>query len=417
MPGIVVVGLQWGDEGKGKASAYLAKGASLAVRFNGGANAGHTVTLGSMSLSLHMLPAATVSTRAAAIGPGVYLDLEEMLKDVRRLEEAVGKIEVIVSPRAHLVTPLQLALDAKIEEVRGGASIGTTRRGIGPTALHKYGRLGLRLCDVLEGGEAEALAEIWRRLWGGVVSVKSEEALKSVKRLAEEVRWMVGDVPSAIMSRLSAGETVIFEGAQGTMLDIDHGTYPYVTSSHTTSAAAAIGSGVGLKSIDSVVGIAKAYTTRVGAGPFPTEIAGPIADAIRRRGGEYGATTGRPRRIGWLDIPQLRYACMLNSVDQIFLTRLDTLATQERVEICVKYEGVKEPFPDTVEALKRVKPVYLEMEGWPEIGEAEREKLRREGYGALHRAARRYVEKIEEELGSVIKYIGIGPRIEDVIMK
>ncbi len=417
MPGIVVVGLQWGDEGKGKVSAYLARGASLAVRFNGGANAGHTVTLPDRTLSLHMLPAAAISTKSAAIGHGVYLDIEEMLRDIAKLEEAVGKVGVVVSPRAHLVTPLQVGLDAKIEEMRGGGSIGTTRRGIGPTALHKYGRLGLRLCDVLDGADVGDLVKVWMRLWGGVIPFNPEEVLAKVRGLAEQVRGMVGDVSSLIRTHLASGGTVIFEGAQGTMLDIDHGTYPYVTSSHTTSAAAAIGSGVGLKSINIVVGVAKAYTTRVGAGPFPTEISGPVADVIRERGSEYGATTGRPRRIGWLDMPQLRYACMLNDTDQIFLTRVDTLSGLERVKLCVKYEGVGEPYPETVEALRSVKPVYLEMEGWPRIDEAERERLRLEGYGALHRAARRYLEKVEEELGTAVKYIGIGPGIMDVIVK
>jgi adenylosuccinate synthase len=417
MPGIVVVGLQWGDEGKGKVSAYLARGASLAVRFNGGANAGHTVTLPDRTLSLHMLPAATISTKSAAIGPGVYLDLEEMLRDIAKLEEAVGKVGVVVSPRAHLVTPLQVGLDAKMEELRGGGSIGTTRRGIGPTALHKYGRLGLRLCDVLEESGADELVRLWERLWGGVIPFNPAEVLARVRELAEQVRGMVGDVSSLIRTQLSSGGTVVFEGAQGTMLDIDHGTYPYVTSSHTISAAAAIGSGVGLRSIDRVVGVAKAYTTRVGAGPFPTEISGPVADVIRERGGEYGATTGRPRRIGWLDLPQLRYACMLNDTDQIFLTRVDTLSGLERVKLCVKYEGVGESYPERVAVLRGVEPVYLELEGWPRIDDAERERLRREGYGALHRAARRYLEKVEEELGTPIKYIGIGPGVLDVIVK
>lgn len=417
MPGIVIVGLQWGDEGKGKVSAYIARGASLAVRFNGGANAGHTVRLGEKSLSLHMLPAATVSTRSAAIGPGVYLDLEELLRDIKRLEEAVGKVEVVVSPRAQLVTPLQLMLDAKIEELRGGGSIGTTRRGIGPTAMHKYGRLGLRLCDILEEGEPGALVQLWSRLWGGLTPVEVDKTLNEVRELAIQVKGLVGDVASLIRSKLSLGHTVVFEAAQGTMLDIDHGTYPYVTSSHTVSASAAIGAGVGLKSINKVIGVAKSYTTRVGAGPFPTEIFGEIAEAIRERGGEYGATTGRPRRIGWLDIPQLKYACGLNDVDEIFLTRIDTLAGQEKVRICVSYEGVGESFPPSVSSLRKTKPVYLELEGWPEIGEAEREKLKSEGYGGLHPAARRFIETVEERLETMVRYIGIGPGVEDVIMK
>ncbi|MEM0444875.1 MAG: adenylosuccinate synthase [Nitrososphaerota archaeon] len=417
MPGVAVIGLQWGDEGKGKASAYLARGASLAVRFNGGANAGHTVTLDDRSLSLHMLPAASVSTRKAAIGPGVYLDLEELFRDLERLEKVLGRVEVTISPRAHLVTPLQKKLDAKLEEARGGAAIGTTMRGIGPTAIHKYGRLGLRLCDVLEPELLSSILDVWARLWGDLVKVEEEDVLAVIRGLAERARPLVGDVSKLIRAQLETGGTVVFEGAQGTMLDIDYGTYPFVTSSHTVSPAAALGSGVGLRSIDRVIGVSKAYTTRVGSGPFPTELKGEVADALRERGGEYGATTGRPRRIGWLDLPQLRYACQLNDVDAIFLTRIDTLSGQSRVSICKDYEGVEGFYPETVQRLWKVRPRFVELEGWPLIEEDERRVLRREGYGALHGNARRFVELIEDELGAPVKYIGIGPRVDDVIEK
>lgn len=417
MPGIAVIGLQWGDEGKGKASAYLAREASLAVRFNGGANAGHTVTFEKGSLSLHMLPAATVSTGKAAIGPGVYLDLEELFRDQEKLEAVKERIDVTISPRAHLVTPLNKILDAKFEEVRGGKQIGTTMKGIGPTAIHKYGRFGLRLSDALEPETLMALIDTWTKIWGGLVKIDARAIADLIGGLVERARPLIGDVTSLIKNHLSMGGAVIFEGAQGTMLDIDHGTYPYVTSSHTVAAAASLGSGVGLRTVDKVVGVCKAYTTRVGAGPFPTELRGEVADSLRERGGEYGATTGRPRRIGWLDIPQLRYACQLNDADEIFLTRIDTLSGQNKVGLCIEYEGEEGSYPETVQQLQRVKPKIVEYEGWPSIDENSRLVLRREGYGALHKHARRFIESIEDELGIPVKYIGIGPRIDDVIEK
>ncbi len=412
-----MVGLQWGDEGKGKASAYISRGAGLAVRFNGGANAGHTVTIGGKTISTHMLPAGAGSTRAAALGPGVYLDLEVLLRDLAALEELCGPIELTVSPRAHLVFELHRELDRSLEALRGGRRIGTTLRGIGPVALHKYGRLGLRLCDLLEEDASWSVVDMWRRLWGGI-SVQVEESwVRRVRELAERVRGYVGDVGARIDRELAAGGTVVFEGAQGTMLDIEHGTYPYVTSSHTVAAAASTGSGVGPKAINKVIGVAKSYTTRVGEGPFPTELPPAVAEEVRRRGGEYGATTGRPRRIGWLDIPQLRYACRLNSVDEIFLTRVDTLSGMPSLKLCVKYGGASGTYPDTVASLEKCGPIYRELPGWPTIDDAERERIKREGYGALPREARRYIEAVEEELGVPVRYVGIGPDVEDVIEK
>jgi adenylosuccinate synthase len=284
--------------------------------------------------------------------------------------------------------------------------------------MHKYARLGLRLCDILEEDAASlSAAHLWRSLWEGLLGRVEEAWLSRLRELAERVRGFVGDVGGRIERELCSGGKVVFEGAQGTMLDIEHGTYPYVTSSHTVSASASTGSGVGIKAISRVIGVAKSYTTRVGAGPFPTELHSPIADELRRRGGEYGATTGRPRRIGWLDAVQLRYACRLNSVDEIFLTRVDTLSGLPGVKVCLRYDGVSEGFPETVSSLQRALPIYREIPGWPPIGDELRERLRREGYGALPREARRFVELVEEELGVPVRYIGVGPGVEDVVEK
>jgi adenylosuccinate synthase len=421
MGGIVLVGLQWGDEGKGKISAYLCRRAGLAVRFNGGANAGHTVTIGDRELRLHLLPAGVVSCKRAAIGPGVYVDLATLVEEIDSVQEVVGEFELIVSPRAHIVLSLHKELDGYLEEVRGGGRIGTTRRGIGPAAMYRYARMGLRIADIMEDGDIAEILKTLPKLFElkcRGMDLREEEA--KLRSALGKIRRYVGSVSRAIKNELSRGGTVIFEGAQGTMLDLDHGTYPYVTSSTTLASAAAHGAGISLKEITSVVGVAKAYTTRVGEGPLPTEISGALADEVRTRGKEYGATTGRPRRIGWLDLFQLKYAAELNGVDGLIITRLDTISGLNTLKVCVGYEidGVRiEEFPETVAKLVRVKPIYKELAGWRPLTREEIDRIVREGYDALPREAKSYVELIEETLDTPVKLISIGPRIEDVIEK
>ncbi len=420
MAGIVLIGLQWGDEGKGKISAYLSRGAGLAVRFNGGANAGHTVTIGDKELRLHLLPAGVVSCRRAAIGPGVYLDLPTLVEEINRVQENIGDIELTISPRAHVVLKLHKELDRYLEEIRGG-KIGTTMRGIGPAAMYKYGRIGVRFGDMLEDENLEdRLIKIAKYIELKNKNINFHDEYVELRLIIEKVRKYVGNVTRLIKNELSQGRTVIFEGAQGTMLDLDYGTYPYVTSSTTLASAAAHGSGVSLKDINEIVGVLKAYTTRVGEGPLPTEISGELADEIRARGKEYGATTGRPRRIGWLDLFQLRYAAELNGVDKLIITRLDTISGIERLKVCIGYkiDGTKiNEYPETVAKLRRVSPIYIELNGWQTLNREEIDRILLNGYEELPRNAKQYIELIEEILGIPIKWISLGPRIEDVIEK
>ncbi|MEN3047452.1 MAG: adenylosuccinate synthase [Candidatus Caldarchaeales archaeon] len=417
MPSVAVVGLQWGDEGKGKVAAYLSKGAALAVRFNGGPNAGHTVVYSGRTFRMHLIPAGGLVCGKAAICAGVYVDLRTLSEELRESREVRPDLKVILSPRAQVITEIALRAEEMLEAMRGERAIGTTRRGIGPTAVERFGRVGLRVADLLEPDALEEklrdIAAFWR-----MENADTRAIARSLSELFGSLDVEVAEVNRVIAAHLASGERVVFEGAQGTMLDVLYGTYPYVTSSLTTSAGVYSGCGVPARSVDEVVGVAKAYTTRVGAGPFPTEIRGEVADRIREKGGEYGATTGRPRRIGWLDLAQLRFAVELNGADAVFLTRVDTLSGLERVRVCVGYEGYGEgEFPATLRELSRVRPVYAELEGWPEIDEAKRAEVLREGYGALHPQARKYVEFVEERLGAPVRYLGIGPGTEDVVAR
>ncbi|MDW8041287.1 MAG: adenylosuccinate synthase [Nitrososphaerota archaeon] len=412
---MVVVGLQWGDEGKGKVAAYLSKGARLAVRYNGGPNAGHTVVYSGRTFRMHLIPAGGLVCGRAAICSGVYVDLRTLAEELRESREVRPDLKVVLSPRAQVITELALRAEELLESMRGERAIGTTRRGIGPTAVERFGRVGLRVADLLERETLKEklgdIAAFWR-LEGSDLDAMAESLSEQFMSLDLEV----AEVSRVIRDHLTSGGTVVFEGAQGTMLDVYYGTYPYVTSSVTTSAGVSPGCGVPVRWVDSVVGVAKAYTTRVGAGPFPTELHGDAAERIRSTGGEYGATTGRPRRIGWLDLVQLKFATDLNGTDRIFLTRIDTLSGLTGLKVCTAYEGYKDgDYPVTLSELSKVRPVYAELEGWPVIDDVQRTTIVREGYGALHPNARRYVEFLEEHLGTPVKQIGIGPGVEDVV--
>jgi len=421
MGGTVLIGLQWGDEGKGKISAYLCRNAGLVVRFNGGSNAGHTVSIRDGELRLRLLPAGVVSCKRAAIGPGVYVDLATLIEEIDKVREVIGKFELIVSPRAHVVLRLHRELDGYLEEARGGGRIGTTGKGIGPAAMYKYARMGLRIIDIMEDNKAEEILKTISKLFElEHRKIDLQQEMAELRLEVDRIKEYVGNVSGAIKDELSRGGTVVFEGAQGTMLDLDHGTYPYVTSSTTLASAAAHGAGVSLKEINNVVGVAKAYTTRVGEGPLPTEIYGTLAEEIRSRGREYGTTTGRPRRIGWLDLFQLSYAVELNGADSLVVTRLDTISGIKTLKICVGYEinGKKiNDYPDSVAKLSKVIPIYRDLEGWPPLTREQVDKILQEGYEALPKAAKRYIEFIEESLNMPVKLISLGPLIDDVIEK
>jgi len=406
MPAKVIIGLQWGDEGKGKISYLLSRNADCVVRFQGGANAGHTVVLPDRKLKFNMLPAGSAAGAKPCIASGVVLDPAEVIEEVDLLRSIGIEPELMISGAANVVLKLHKKLDGMIEELRGGKAVGTTRRGIGPTYSDKALRTGIRVEDLLDKKALREKLEILERVHG--IKVEELDELVKVGRL---IAKYVGDVEIYLNDLLDSGAEVIFEGAQGTLLDIDHGTYPYVTSSNTIAGAACTGCGVGPTRIDEVIGVMKAYSTRVGAGVFPTELHGELANRIREIGGEYGTTTGRPRRVGWLDIPLLRYAVKISNVSWIAMTKLDVLTGLKKLKICKEYvvddEVVKIAHP-SVKKLEKVKPNYVEVDGW-DIDQGDWRKLAERGWESFPPEAKNYVELVERLLGVPIKLVSVGP--------
>ena len=406
MPAKVIIGLQWGDEGKGKISYLLSRNSDCVVRFQGGANAGHTVVLPDRKLKFNMLPAGSAAGAKPCIASGVVLDPAEVIEEVDLLRSIGIEPELMISGAANVVLKLHKKLDGIIEELRGGKAVGTTRRGIGPTYSDKALRTGIRVEDLLDEKALREKLEILERVHG--IKVEELDELVKVGRL---IAKYVGDVEIYLNDLLDSGAEVIFEGAQGTLLDIDHGTYPYVTSSNTIAGAACTGCGVGPTRIDEIIGVMKAYSTRVGAGVFPTELHGELADRIREIGGEYGTTTGRPRRVGWLDIPLLRYAVKISNVSWIAMTKLDVLTGLKKLKICKEYvvddEVVKIAHP-SVKKLEKVKPNYVEVDGW-DIDQGDWRKLAERGWESFPPEAKNYVELVERLLGVPIKLVSVGP--------
>jgi len=405
VPAKVIVGLQWGDEGKGKVSYLLSRDADCVVRFQGGANAGHTVVISGRKLKFNMLPAGSAAGARPCIASGVVLDPAEVVEEVDLLRSIGIEPDLMISAAANVVLKLHKRLDGMIEELRGGRAVGTTRRGIGPTYSDKALRTGIRVEDLLDEEALREKLEILERVHGMKVGEFDE-----LVEAGRSIRKYVGDVEIFLNDLLDSGAEVVFEGAQGTLLDIDHGTYPYVTSSNTIAGAACTGSGIGPTRIDEVVGVMKAYSTRVGAGVFPTEIHGDLAHRIREAGGEYGTTTGRPRRVGWLDIPLLRYAVKLSNVSWIAMMKLDVLSGLKRLKICKEYvvdgEVVEVAHP-SVKKLERVKPNYIEVDGW-DIGQGDWRRLAERGWESFPPEAKHYVELVEELLGVPIKLVSVG---------
>ncbi|MFA6030611.1 MAG: adenylosuccinate synthase [Elusimicrobiota bacterium] len=419
--GLVVVGAQWGDEGKGKIVHWLASRAHTVVRYQGGNNAGHTVVFGGKKYALHSVPSGIlVPNCQALIGNGVVLNLGSLREEVRGLERSGIRVRgrLRVSSLCHLVLPHHMHLDALREE--GGAGVGSTKRGIGPCYEDKAARLGIRVCDFLDRSLFEELLEkVLREREGELtraVPLKTAraEALEGYEGLRAFLKPLAADVSLLVSDALDAGRRVMFEGAQGVMLDVDHGTYPFVTSSSPIAGGACVGVGVGPTRIRGVLGVSKAYTTRVGLGPFPTELEGTVARYLREAGGEYGTTTGRPRRIGWLDLVQLRQALRAGGIDRLALTKLDTLAGVHPLRVCVAYKvrGRKTTeFPcarrDAFEAV----PVYEDFPGFSGGFEKAR------SFAALPKGARDYVLEIERRLGVPIPIVSIGRDREQTLLR
>lgn len=414
MSTVVLIGTQWGDEGKGKITDFLAREADLVVRYQGGNNAGHTVVIDGQEFRLHLIPSGIFyPDKICLIGNGVVIDPAVLVRELDMLaEQGISTGNLRISPRAHVIMPYHRRLDEAEEDRRGDSRIGTTRRGIGPAYMDKAARSGIRVVDLLDAEEFAArlrdnIAEknkVLSQIYG-VPGFDFEEVLSEYLRLAERIRPYVADTSVVVNEAVKAGRNVLFEGAQGTLLDLDHGTYPYVTSSHPTAGAACLGAGIGPTRIDRVVGVAKAYVTRVGGGPFPSELHGELGDLLRQRGREFGTTTGRPRRCGWFDAVVVRYAARINGLDYLALTKLDILSGLPEVRICrgYRYRGEElTEFPASLKVLAECEPVYETLPGWDEDISGVRE------YGALPANARRYVERIAELTGVPVAIIGVG---------
>ena len=428
MPAIVVVGTQWGDEGKGRVVDWLAGEVQLVARFNGGDNAGHTVVAQGCTLKLHLVPSGILHPDLVSlIGAGVVVNPAQLVAEMEELAALgvdVGPSRLKISAAAHIILSTHRALDGARDAARGKGAIGTTRRGIGPAYADKAARVNLRACDMANPEQfAERVAEKVRAhnrsLQGyGMEPLSPERVAAEYCAYAQRLADHLVDGSALVGETLAAGETVLCEGAQGLLLDLDHGTYPYVTSSSTVAGGALTGLGFGPRHVSRVIGVVKAYTTRVGAGPFPTELLDEVGDRIREAGSEYGTTTGRPRRCGWLDLVILRYAARINGLDELALTKLDVLSGLERLKVAVAYERAgahperSEVFPAEfgLEALAQWEPVYEELPGWTEdiSGVRHREHL--------PPAAREYVARVEELVGVPATLIGVGPDREQAII-
>jgi adenylosuccinate synthase len=422
MPGIVIVGAQWGDEGKGKITDLLAERSDAVVRFQGGNNAGHTIVRGTQEWKFHLIPSGILYPgKRCVIGNGVVIDPKVLIEELDGLRSRRVDVSGLrISANAHLIMPYHLLLDSAGEARLGSLQIGTTRRGIGPCYADKAARLGIRMQDLLD--EKILKKKIVAAMEPKRLSLRpfEKDPTLDLHAMTEEylvyghrLEQHIADTARLMWELLDDGQKVIFEGAQGAMLDIDHGTYPFVTSSNPLSGAACVGTGVGPKDIDEVWGISKAYTTRVGAGPFPSELHDEMGETIRTRGGEFGTTTGRPRRTGWLDLVALRYAARLNTLTALVLTKLDVLSGLDRVQVCTSYRGAEgaefEDFPYHQTVLHHTTPELTGLRGWQEdLGECRT-------LSDLPDAAREYVRFIEQHAGAPVALIGVGPGREQVI--
>jgi adenylosuccinate synthase len=422
MPAIVLLGAQWGDEGKGKATDLLGDRVDYVVRYQGGNNAGHTVVIGDQKYALHLLPSGILSPNVIpVIGNGVVIDPAVLLTEIKGLNErGIDTSKLKISTNAHLITPYHRTIDKVSERFLGKAKIGTTGRGIGPAYADKINRIGIRVQDLFDPSilkqKIEAALHDKNQILIKVFNRKGitvEEVLTEYLGYAEILKPCVVDTALLLDQALKAGKNVLLEGSQGTLLDVDHGTYPFVTSSNPTAGGASTGSGIGPTKITRVIGILKAYTTRVGSGPFPTELFDADGDALRKIGGEVGVTTGRNRRCGWFDAPIARYAVRVNGLTDFFLTKLDVLTGWEKIPVCVAYEvdGVRvEELPASQTDFHHAKPIYEYLPGWKEnISTAK-------STDDLPVNAREYVKFLEKVSGAPISAIGVGPGRDETIV-
>jgi len=421
MPAIVLLGAQWGDEGKGKATDLLSGRVDYVVRYQGGNNAGHTVVIGDQKYALHLLPSGILSPNVVpVIGNGVVIDPAVLLEEIEGLRlRGIDTSKLVISANAHLITPYHRAIDKISERFLGKAKIGTTGRGIGPAYADKINRIGIRVQDLFDphilqqkvesalGDKNQILVKVFNRK-----GIEVEAVIEEYLGYAEILRPFIADTSLLLNNALDLGKVVLLEGSQGTLLDVDHGTYPFVTSSNPTAGGACAGSGIGPTRVTRVIGIVKAYTTRVGSGPFPTELLDDDGEKLRTVGHEYGVTTGRNRRCGWFDAPVARYATRINGLTDFFLTKLDILTGWKEIPVCVAYEvdGKRiEELPTNQTDFHHAKPIYEKLPGWTEdISKAR-------SLDDLPKNARDYVEFLENVSGARISAIGVGAGREETI--
>ncbi len=423
MSTVVIVGAQWGDEGKGKIIDYLAGEAEVVVRGQGGNNAGHTVVVEDKKYALHLIPSGILyKDTINVIGNGVVFDPEGFLEEVEKLEsQGVSTKNIKISDRAHIIFPYHKTIDALAEDSRGDQKIGTTKKGIGPCYMDKVERSGIRICDLMDKEifiekvsiEVDRKNEIIEKIYGGI-PVDKNEIIEKYLEHADKIRSYVEDTTIIVHEAVKSNKSVLFEGAQGTLLDVDLGTYPYVTSSHPISGGFTIGAGIGPNKIEEVLGIAKAYTTRVGKGPFVTEEDNETGNRLRIAGNEFGTTTGRPRRCGWLDIVMLNYSARVSCIICSALVLLDVLTGFEKIKICTAYKRGNETihnFPASLKTLSQCEPIYEELEGWTE--DISNAKTLEE----LPINAQKYITRIEELLEIPVKIVSIGPKRSQTIIR
>ncbi len=421
---LVIIGAQWGDEGKAKMVDVLTEQVGIVARYQGGSNAGHTVVADGRKFVFHQIPSGILHEgKKCVIGNGVVLDPLGLLEEMKALDQAGVMIRdrLILSDRAHLLMPYHRLLDGASETHKGRGKIGTTNRGIGPAYMDKMARVGLKVVDLLEPAyfrskvrEVVKEKNFWLKKYYGQAEVDADKTADAYLKIAPQIRLLVADTTAYLEGRLKAGENILAEGAQGTLLDVDFGTYPYVTSSSASVGGVCTGLGIGPQWLDEIYGVAKAYTTRVGEGPFPSEMEPDFAEKIRKRGGEYGATTGRPRRCGWLDLVALKYACRVNGFTGILLTKMDVLSYLHSIKFCVGYKvkgQIIQEFPASLRRLANCRPVYKEMKGWK--GDLSRASK----VGDLPTEARRYLDEVEKAIQVPIQWVSVGPDRAQIFRK
>lgn len=415
----LVIGTQWGDEGKGKVVDYYSKNAEYVVRFQGGNNAGHTIKVGDEVYKLHVTPSGVIQGKKGVIGNGVVLDPEVLIGEIDDLKKRGIKPKILISNRTNIIMPYHKLLDGAEEKYLKDKKIGTTKRGIGPCYSDKIARSGIRAIDLTDKNSLEKrlslilpIKQKFYELYGIKEKIDKKEIMKKYLEFGNSLKDYITNTHIKINKAIDSGKNILFEGAQGTMLDVDFGTYPFTTSSHTIAGGVSIGAGVGPKNIEEIIGIVKAYTTRVGEGPLPTELFDKNGEHLQQKGHEFGTTTSRPRRCGWLDLVVVKHSCMVSGVTKIALTKLDVLNGLDKIKVCTHYElnGEKiDYFPANIFDVEKCKPIYKEFEGWDEFDSSPSK------VSDLPKTAQEYIKFIEKETKTPISIVSIGPARAETI--